>query len=131
MTTKQSFKSSRSFIIILHSPSNAATELQMCYLWHHSLLVNHGNILETLDMSFIFVQYPHSMRCDYGKYGIKITMISTSFKIVISQLILNRIETDPNNSRAYSLTGNCYLCKKLLSLVLSSSSLSSSISLLL
>ena len=39
MTTKQSFKCSRSSIISLHSPSNAVTKFQISYSWRHIMLV--------------------------------------------------------------------------------------------
>ena len=80
--TEQSFKSSRSSMIFLHSSSNTVTKLWICYTWRHSLLMLRGNILEdplyeryvcALDeqpLSYIgprFVQWPHSMSSDWPK----------------------------------------------------------------
>ena len=58
MTMKQSFKCSCNSIIILQSPSNAVTKLQMCYPWRHSLLVNRKKIYwKPLDLSLKCVHY--------------------------------------------------------------------------
>ena len=68
MMTKQSFKCLRSLIVILHSPSNAVIKLQICYLRRHSLLVNHGNILETpwYELHIRAIK-PHSMSSVWQK----------------------------------------------------------------
>ena len=47
MPIKQSFKCLHSSMIFLHSLSSAVTKLRINYLWRYSLLVLHGNILET------------------------------------------------------------------------------------
>ena len=86
-------------MIFLHFPSNAVTKLRIYYPWRDSLLV------KPLDMSFIFVQQPHSTSSDWPDISMARKKIQfqpvakSSFRNRFQQVAVlndsNRIKIDP------------------------------------